>query len=155
MSGLAVLLLLVMLARSQGGGGPIGPGVTPGPAPTFPKAPGATPTPAIVPTPAIKSAAKQTPPPWPQAMPRGLPAFGPGGWEPDTPPPIQVQARAVQLLPTLWKFGAGTRKTEQTAGRWITYVASPMGKKKGVVAFRVRGTDAPAVEPTKAPINIV
>ena len=32
--------------------------------------------------------------------------------------------------------GAGAKTVEQTAGRWITYVASPMGKLHGVVAFR-------------------
>ncbi len=83
-------------------------------------------------------------------MPAGLPPF-PTGWEPDEPPPIAVQTRAMQLLPALWKRGAGTRKTEKTQGRWITYQAQAMGKKKGVVAFRIRpellpseGTEAPA-----------
>jgi hypothetical protein len=146
MSGLAVLLLLVMLARGQQGGGgapfPRAPG-TPAPRPiTRPTAPDAP----------INKAAKQMPPPWPQAMPSGLPPFGPGGWEPDQPPPVQVQARAVQLLPQLWKFGAGTKKTEQTAGRWITYVASKMGKKQGVVAYRLRAPAPAPVEPTSAPI---
>lgn len=84
-----------------------------------------------------QAAAKKTPPPWPQAMPSGLPPF-PSGWQPDQPPPQAVQTRAWQLLPVLWKTGPKSRKTEQTAGRWITYVAEPMGAKKGVVAFRVR-----------------
>lgn len=88
-----------------------------------------------------KAAQKQTlsktqPPPWPQAMPPGLPPF-PGGWQYDNPPPQVVQNRAWQLLPILWKTGPKSRKTEQTAGRWITYVAEPVkGGKKGVVAYR-------------------
>ncbi len=74
--------------------------------------------------------------PWPQAIPPGLPPF-PAGWEFDAPPPQVVQNRAWQLLPQLWKTGAGTRKTEQTAGRWITYRAENMkAGKKGVVAYR-------------------
>jgi hypothetical protein len=91
-----------------------------------------------------QSKAKQAPPPWPQAMPPGLPPF-PGGWEFDNPPPQAVQNRAWQLLPQLWKTGAGSRKTEQTAGRWITYQAQPMkAGKKGVVAFRVKPGAMPA-----------
>lgn len=81
--------------------------------------------------------AKSQPAPWPQAMPTGLPPF-PGGWEFDEPPPQAVQARASQLLLPLWAKGAGTRKTEKTAGRWITYQAQKMGTKKGVVAYRVK-----------------
>jgi hypothetical protein len=79
--------------------------------------------------------AKAQPAPWPQAMPPGLPPF-PAGWQPDHPPPQAVQNRAWQLLPILWKTGPKSRKTEQTQGRWITYVAEPMGAKKGVVAYR-------------------
>ncbi len=95
-------------------------------------------------------AAKAVPPPWPQAMPSGLPPF-PSGWQTDQPPPAAVQARAWQLLPILWKQGARARKTEQTAGRWITYEAQPMGAKKGVVAYRVR----PGAMPSgPAPRNI-
>ncbi len=81
--------------------------------------------------------AAQQPAPWPQAMPSGLPPF-PAGWEFDQPPPQAVQNRAWQLLPVLWKQGANARKTEKTAGRWITYVSQQMGKKRGVVAYRVR-----------------
>src|SRR5258706_10712641 len=92
---------------------------------------------------ALSTAAKQSetaaqqPAPWPQAMPSGLPPF-PAGWEFDQPPPQAVQNRAWQLLPVLWKRGANARKTEKTAGRWITYVSQQMGKKRGVVAYRVR-----------------
>jgi peptidoglycan hydrolase-like protein with peptidoglycan-binding domain len=55
------------------------------------------------------------------------------------------------LLPQLWKSGAGTFKTEQTAGRWITYKAVPMGAKKGVVAYRLvapAATYTPTTTPT-------
>lgn len=92
------------------------------------------------------TAAKTAPPPWPQAAPNGLPPF-PSGWVPDQPPPKAVQTRAWQLLPMLWKQGANARKTEQTAGRWITYVAQAMGPKKGVVAYKVR----PGALPTASP----
>lgn len=88
-------------------------------------------------------------PPWPQSVPSGLPPF-PSGWEPDEPVGSGVAARAFALLPELWAYGAGTRKTEQTNGRWITYVATPMGSKKGVVAYRLRpgATAAPTAKPT-------
>jgi len=100
-----------------------------------------------------QAVAKTVPPPWPQAIPPGLPPF-PGGWTPDNPPPTAVQNRAWQLLPTLWKTGPKTRKTEQTQGRWITYVAEPMaGGKKGVVAYRQKpGREGqPARQPTALP----
>lgn len=90
-------------------------------------------------------AAVPAPPPWPQVVPAGLPPFPGSGWVPDQPPPAPVVQRANQLLSQLWSAGAGTFKTEQTAGRWITYKASPMGTKKGVVAYRL------AAAPTSAP----
>jgi peptidoglycan hydrolase-like protein with peptidoglycan-binding domain len=85
------------------------------------------------------------PAPWPQKIPTDLPAF-PAGWQPDAPPPMAVQSRAKQLLPELWKKGAGAKKVEKTTGRWITYRAEAAGKakKKSVVAYRVRpGFSAP------------
>ncbi len=92
---------------------------------------------------AQQEAAKKVPPPWPQAIPKGLPPF-PGGWEYDQPPPQAVQARAWQLLPILWKSGPGTRKTEKTAGRWITYRSEKTkGDKKGVVAYRIKSAFLP------------
>lgn len=151
MSSLAILLLLVMLARQGGGGGG-------GFLPNMPnplavdqarKKRAAEPAPA--PLPPVAQAAKTLPAPWPQVPPSGLPPFGPGGWVPDHPPPAQVQARAWQLLSTLWKYGAGTMKTEKTAGRWITYRAEPMGKKKGVVAYRLRSDVAPEPPPEPQP----
>jgi len=90
----------------------------------------------------LHTEAQKQPAPWPQAVPAGLPAF-PAGWEPDQPPPQVVQTRAWQLLAPLWKKGPGATKTEKTAGRWITYQAQQMGKKRGVVAFRLR-SDASA-----------
>jgi hypothetical protein len=53
-------------------------------------------------------------------------------------------------LPELWRYGAGTRKTEMTGARWITYVATDMpGGKRGVVAYRPRPSamTAPSSEP--------
>jgi hypothetical protein len=141
MGSIAILLLLIMLARSQGGRE----------LPTVPRPRDLPYSPEPFPPPSAKRQAPSpvpaSAPPWPQVMPEGLPPFGPAGWEPDQPPPIQVQSRAVALLSPLWRGGAGTRKTEQTAGRWITYVATPMGKKKGVVAYRLR---APSPPPTDA-----
>jgi hypothetical protein len=137
-SAMALLLLLFVLSRSGGGGRgdwdrtvqkpkelPYSPVPMPSPSEVGPKSPAA-------------SAAKQKPPPWPQAVPAGLPPWGRAGWEPDNPPPFAVQTRAQQLLPQLWKYGPYIRKTENTAGRWITFQSEPMGKKKGVVAYRVR-----------------
>ncbi len=96
------------------------------------------------------AAAKKQAPPWPQATPNGLPPF-PAGWVPDEPPAKVVQNRAWQLLPQLWKQGANARKTEQTAGRWITYVAQAMGAKKGVVAYKVRPGAMPTPTPSTDP----
>ena len=96
--------------------------------------------------------------PWPQVVPAGLPAFPGSGWVPDEPPPAAVVSRANSLLPALWRGGPGTFKTEQTAGRWITYRATQMGTKRGVVAFRLRDQPpqsaqalAPRVAPTVTP----
>ena len=89
------------------------------------------------PSPRLTSSRARTTPPWPQVVPSGVPRFPGKGWEADEPPPKAVQARASALLRTLWKRGAGAFKTEQTAGRWITYRATKMGSKKGVVAYRL------------------
>lgn len=93
---------------------------------------------------AAKAAAAQ-PSPWPQAKPTGLPPF-PSGWEPDEPPPPAVVTRAWQLLPKLWKSGQpGATVVETVKGRWITFQAQRhAGNKKGVTAYRVRGTGAQA-----------
>lgn len=149
MSGFAVLLLLWMLAR-QGDREP---------AYDFkPRLPrDVPPSPGVAPAPGspLAKKASQEPAPWPQVVPAGLPPFGPKGWEPDSPPPLDVQVRASALLPQLWKYGAGTKKTEMTSGRWITYRAEPMGKKKGVVAYRVRQQYLPPPTAPDAPIPSV
>ncbi len=93
------------------------PGPSPGPSPALPPAP-----------------------PWPSPTPADLPPW-PSGWEYDNPPPPEVVAKAWELLPTLWKTAAGTRRVENTNGRWITYVAEWHATGvKGVTAYRVKGT---------------
>lgn len=83
-------------------------------------------------------------PPWPQVVPAGLPSFPGSGWEFDEPPPLAVQQRAQQLVSPLWARGKGAWKTEQTAGRWITYQAQIVASgKKGVVAYREKRRAAP------------
>lgn len=97
-----------------------------------------------------QKAAQQTPTPFPQAVPAGLPDF-PSGWEPDEPVRPEVAARAVQLLPQLWSQGAGSTKQEQTGGRWITYQAQSGGGKKNVIAWRIKAAPASTTTTTKAP----
>jgi peptidoglycan hydrolase-like protein with peptidoglycan-binding domain len=81
-----------------------------------------------------------TAPPWPQAVPSGLPPFPGAGWQFDEPPPAAVVQRAGQLVSQLWSGGAGTFKIEQTGGRWIAYRAEIVKSgKEGVVAYRVKG----------------
>ncbi|MFA5053624.1 MAG: hypothetical protein WC565_06185 [Parcubacteria group bacterium] len=135
-----------------------GPWPTPTPTPTPAKPPAAAPAaaavkPAASPAAAVKPSAPVVP--WPVASfakaPGGkvvpvptfevgpLPPF-PAGWEADTPPGKAVIARAGQLLKELWKGGkAGVKQQEQTEGRWITYMGVMHGKKKAVVAYRIKG----------------
>lgn len=87
------------------------------------------------------------PPAWPAAVPVGLPPFPGPGWVPDSPPPAPVVGRAFALLPQLWARGEGASATEQTAGRWITYVARMVGVKKSVLAYRLAQPTAPVVAP--------
>jgi hypothetical protein len=56
------------------------------------------------------------------------------------PVPAAEVTRAKQLLPELWKSGKpGVKKTEQTAGKWVTYLTFvPKKGMKGVAAFRVK-----------------
>jgi hypothetical protein len=119
--------------------------------------------PPVAPTPAARPAAlpEYVPAPWPQAVPSGLPNFPGSGWTPDSPPGPGVVARAQQLLPTLWKSGPGTFKTEKTNNRWITYAAQLMGEKRGVVAFRLReqtvqpsAVPAPSAVPRVVPVSV-
>lgn len=114
--------------------------------------PGPTPAPAPAePAPTVRVSTTPTPtvttPPFPQIVPAGLPPFPGPDWVPDSPPPPAVVARAQQLLPVLWQGGSGTFKIEQVGGRWIAFRATPMGSKKGVVAFRERSPSAPTVTP--------
>jgi putative peptidoglycan binding protein len=115
------------------------PAAAPAPAP----AAAPTPPPAGTPTPIVTQATPvavkySEPVPWPQVVPAGLPGFPGSDWTPDIPVGPGVAARAAQLLPQLWRGGEGTFKTEQTSGRWITYRATSMGTKKGVVAYRIK-----------------
>jgi len=75
----------------------------------------------------------------PSAVPAGLPQF-PDGWEPDLPLPSAVISRAAALRFALWGQGEGATTTEQVDGRWITFQAQYHGQKKGVGAFRLKGT---------------
>lgn len=111
------------------------------------------PAPVVVPPPAVLVTAP--PPAWPSVMPPGLPPFPGPGWVPDSPPPAPVVSRAFQLLPELWGRGAGATATEQTAGRWITYVAKMIGTKRSVIAYRLATTvpiaPMPSIHPATAP----
>ena len=109
------------------------------PAATAPP-PGVPATPAQA---ATQNAAARVPPPWPQTVPKGLPPFPGPGWKAWAPVPPAVVARANQLLPELWRSGAGTRKVEQTGGVWTTYLATPMGTKRGVTAHKLIATPGP------------
>lgn len=131
---LATLFLALLWGFAGGGSGP----VTNERAPRQPRRP--PPSSPLPPPPS---------PPWPQVVPKELPPFPGPGWEYDEPPPIVVQQRAGQLLPQLWARGKGAHKTEQTAGRWITYQAATVASgKQGVVAFRVKpGARAPSSPP--------
>lgn len=88
--------------------------------------------------------------PWPQVVPEGLPPFPSSGWVPDIPLGAGVAERAAQLIPVLWRHGIGYAKTEQTKGRWITYVARMHGPKRAVEAYRL-ATEAPVVAPKPPP----
>jgi hypothetical protein len=109
-----------------------------------------------LPAPSSPGGAQASTAPWPQVTPSGLPPFPGAGWQFDEPPPPAVKQRAGQLVSALWKGGAGTFKTEQTDGRWITYVAEIVASgKRGVVAYRVRSgsssPSSPAPTRTSAP----
>jgi len=87
----------------------------------------------------VGPAPKVTPVSWPQVVPKDLPPF-PSGWEPDVPVPGAEVTRATQLLPVLWKGGKpGAKVVENTAGKWVTYLAFvPSKGRKGVAAYRVK-----------------
>ena len=144
---LLVLLGLLLKAGSKFGAPPGAPTAsvpTPGPAVPARVPPAATaPSPGQPSTPAQAAAqmqAAKAPQPFPQAVPAGLPPFPGPGWKPFVPTPSAVATRAQQLLPVLWQTGAGTRKTEQTAGVWTTYLATKMGATgqiRGVTAWKL------------------
>ncbi len=144
------LLPMLVLAMMLGDTGAPAPAVLPPPKPKPPKPVTPTSSSTTTTTPVTPPAAKPAATPkkkptvlpvsWPVAAPKGLPSF-PSGWEPDTPPPAAVTARAWALLPTLWKGGtAGKTTVEQTGGRWITYQGFvPSAGKRGVAAWRIKG----------------
>lgn len=164
-----LMLFLMLLAKKGAGHvftPAATPSPTPSPTPT--PGPSSWPTPAPAATPAASAPAAAAAPkpaqvapatapvvPWPVASyakaPGGkvvpvptfevapLPAF-PAGWEADTPPGKAVIARASALLKELWAGGkAQPIRQEQTEGRWITYKPVMHGKKKAVVAYRIKG----------------
>jgi len=102
-----------------------------------------------------------------QPAPSPKPIPPPGALDvtwPSTPPatlPLEVQQRAVQLLPQLWAQGSGSRRVELIGGRWITLVAEVVrGGSKGVTAWRVKGQKPGTVAPTadaaaRMPLRIV
>lgn len=130
-SALLPLLLLFLLFKSKAKPRPRPPIVVhPSPVPAGPPI-------VLTHAPVMAPPAVVIPPPWPAAVPAGLPPFPGPGWVPDSPPPPPVVSRAFALLPQLWAQGQGASKTEQTAGRWITYVARMIGTKKSVIAYRL------------------
>jgi hypothetical protein len=149
MGAIELLVLLALLLKAGAGGKP---GVsvptpsvpTPGPEVPARTLPAATaPAPGQPSTPAQAKAqtqAAKAPLPFPQAVPGGLPPFPGPGWKSFVPTPAAVSTRAQQLLPVLWATGAGTKKQEQTAGVWTTYLATKMGNAgqiRGVTAWKL------------------
>ena len=156
MGAIELLVLLALLLKAGAGGAkPPGTGLqaptpsvpTPGPEVPVRVQPAATaPAPGQPSTPAQAKAqtqAAKAPLPFPQAVPAGLPPFPSAGWKPFVPTPAAVSTRAQQLLPVLWATGAGTKKQEQTAGVWTTYLATKMGATgqiRGVTAWKLVST---------------
>jgi peptidoglycan hydrolase-like protein with peptidoglycan-binding domain len=138
MDGLGLIGLLGLLL-GQGSSAPARGGSASRPAPRVPPA-------------GIPASTRPLPPaPWPCVVPTGLPPFPGKGWEYDEPPPIVVQQRAGQIVSQLWTEGSGACRIEQTAGRWIAYRAELVKSgKKGVVAYRLAATKAPAQRPPAA-----
>ena len=152
---IALIALWMLMHQAKQQTHPTSGPITPLPQTPTPSAAPTTPAPLPVPSPAQQVKIANTPPPWPQAMPSGLPPW-PSGWTPANPPPSAVVTRAWQLLPTLWQYGPGTKKTEQTAGQWITYVAAYMNATKtmkGVVAFKAKDTAPPPTTPAPQPVD--
>jgi hypothetical protein len=153
MGAIELLFLLALLLKAGGAKLPAGvptPSVPQqGPAVTPPRvAPAATAPPPGLPATTQQAKAQtqaaKAPVPFPQAVPAGLPPFPSSAWKPFVPTPPAVATRAQQLLPVLWATGAGTRKTEQTAGAWTTYLATQMGQLRGVTAWKLVSATANA-----------
>ena len=127
------LVLLLLAGHGEEPAPKPAPKPKPGPGPS----PGPAPSPGPSPAPAAQRQAALTPVAWPQAVPKDLPPF-PSGWEADVPVPSEVQNRAWQLLPQLWKSGKpGAHVIEKTGTRWVAYQAFvPAKGKRGVAAFR-------------------
>lgn len=150
---LGLLFLLWALSKYQEPTAAVAP-ATPKPRPPRPKPHGAAPHPLAVDIgPATMLPTAVTPPAWPAVLPDGLPPFPGPGWALDSPPGPGVAARALALLPQLWEHGEGTTTTEQTQRRWITYRATLMANKRGVVAYKLAAPPATAVPP--APVIVV
>lgn len=87
------------------------------------------------------------------------PTFPGPQWEYDEPPPPAVKARARELLSSLWASGKGSHQVERTGERWIAYQSQiTRGKKKGVVAYRIK-RNAPVASrraplPSSAPVPV-
>lgn len=153
---LGAALLLHFTGKRSG----TAPGPTPPAAPPPPGTAQMPPREGAPPRPPTRPADMPAPMPWPQAVPADLPRFPGPGWVPDEPPGPGVVARANQLLPILWKAGAGSFKAEKTGARWIVYRATPMGAKRGVVAWRLKEQasippPAPAPAPSSPPATTI
>jgi peptidoglycan hydrolase-like protein with peptidoglycan-binding domain len=98
---------------------------------------------------AAQAKAAKTPPPWPQVVPAGLPAFPSPAWKPASPVTSAMVTRAFQLLAQLWSSGAGTYKVEKTGPQWVVYQAAPTraadgSTRNGVVAYTTSQPSAQA-----------
>lgn len=157
MTGLVPLLLLWLMGSKNK---PVsrGPSIAKGPTASKPAPPekksAAIVTPKAAPAP-VRIKAVTQPAPWPATSPTHLPPFPGAGWEPDIPPPEVVQARALQLIRPLHAQGTGSHVIEQTAGRWIAYVARQHGTKKAVEAYRPSSERAAPAAPPRAPVHPV
>ena len=92
----------------------------------------------------------EPPPPY---MPKGVPAFPGPEWVTVKPVTPAIAKSASHVLSALWKIGPNTVKFLQTEGEWIAYVSTPMGDKRGVVAYRLKGAQpsTPAKSDPKSP----
>lgn len=152
MSTPAILILLYLLSKASPRPRPPHHGYYPPPAPGYPPPAPAMPGGYLTVVHPAAAPPVFAAPAWPAAVRPGLPPFPGPGWVPDQPPPPPVVARAFALLSQLWRRGEGSSATEQTAGRWITYVARMLGTKRSVLAYRLA---APAAAPMPMPGTVV